>query len=189
MIQGVFANPFALALSAFLAFIFFVVATLDKKFPTRMKMLGAIHCLVQFVMMSAVIGGSILFIAHFFYSDNLHDVLSPCFRFYTALLLLFLGFFVATFVMGVYFILTNLLFKVHDNEGFSALRVQDYKNFLRLKITENELTVYVVRIKKVATHWREKNANDKTISELVPEIKPIVFEEEIKHVFKNGNWS
>lgn len=116
-------------------------------------------------------------------------MLSPYFRISAFAIIFGIGFLVSGFVMGIYFIIANLGFKVHDNEAFSSLSVQDYKNFLRLKITKEELTVYIVRIKKVTSDWREKTKDDKSVSDLVPKKAPLQFEEIIAHVLKNDHWS
>lgn len=63
------------------------------------------------------------------------------------------GSLVAGLVMGLYFIITNLLFRIHDNEAFSSLHYPHFKNFLRLHITEGQLHIYPVGIRKVTTQW------------------------------------
>ncbi|MCX6197727.1 MAG: metallophosphoesterase [Bacteroidetes bacterium] len=187
--KEVLANPVALVFSLFFVTIFFVVATLYKRKPNLMIGLGITHLLVQFILMCTFIGLSIHCISHCFFSDDTNKMLSPGFRVCAFAIIFGIGFLVSGFVMGIYFIIANLGFKVHDNEAFSSLSVQDYKNFLRLKITKEELTVYVVRIKKVAKDWREKTSADKTVSDLVPKKSPLQFEEVTSHIFKNNNWS
>ena len=56
-------------------------------------------------------------------------------------------------LMGAYLLLSNLLLGNHDNEAFSALRGTGYKNFLRLHITADALTVYPIGVRQVA-RWR-----------------------------------
>ena len=187
--KEVLANPVALVFSLFFVTIFFVVATLDKKRPNLMIGLGVTHLLVQFILMCTLIGLSIHCIAHCFFSDDTNKMLAPSFRISAFAVIFAVGFLVSSFVMGVYFIIANLGFKVHDNEAFSSLRVQDYKNLLRVKITKDELTVYVVRIKKVAKSWRDKTSADKTVSDLVPHKTALQFEEVASHVFKNNSWT
>lgn len=56
----------------------------------------------------------------------------------------------AAVVFGVYLASTNLLFRMHDNEAFSALRIADFKNFLRLHFDESGgLTIYPVGVERV----------------------------------------
>ena len=67
-----------------------------------------------------------------------------------------LGGLLAGLLMGSYLLLSNLLLGNHDNEAFSALRGTGYKNFLRLHITADSLTVYPVGVRSVA-RWRWQN--------------------------------
>jgi len=43
----------------------------------------------------------------------------------------------------------------HDNDAFSALRIEHYKSFLRIKIdpVRHTLTVYVVGVDRVQQRW------------------------------------
>ncbi|AKD04308.1 hypothetical protein PKOR_15945 [Pontibacter korlensis] len=67
------------------------------------------------------------------------------------------GWLLGGLLTGLYLILMNLFFKLHDNEAFSALRHQDHKNFLRLRITEEEITLYPIGIRKVPRRWKRSN--------------------------------
>ena len=59
------------------------------------------------------------------------------------------GFLCAT-MLGAYFFLCLTLFRKHWNEAFSALRVQNYKNFLRMRIgPRGQLTVYPIGLQRV----------------------------------------
>ena len=64
-----------------------------------------------------------------------------------------LGGLLAGVLMGLYLLLSNLVLGNHDNEAFSALRCTGYKNFLRLHITPQGLTVYPIGVRQVA-RWR-----------------------------------
>src|SRR2546423_921864 len=56
----------------------------------------------------------------------------------------------AALVFGVYFLGANRLLGMHDNEAFSALRIRDFKNFLRLHFDESGgLTIYPVGVERV----------------------------------------
>ena len=58
-------------------------------------------------------------------------------------------------LMGAYLLLSNLLLRLHDNETFSSQGIENYKNFLRLKLTANgSLTIYPVTIDKAIKDWR-----------------------------------
>ncbi len=83
-----------------------------------------------------------------------------------ALAALVAGFASAT-VFGLY-LLVSILFKRHWNEAFSSLHIRHYKNFLRLQIDEEGLTVYPIGLRRVPS-------SDLKTSQLEPHLieKPI----------------
>ena len=57
---------------------------------------------------------------------------------------------------GAYLFVCINMFGVHPNEAFSALRIQDYKNFVRLHLTKTgALEVYGLGIDKVPRKWKQ----------------------------------
>jgi hypothetical protein len=57
-------------------------------------------------------------------------------------------------LFGLYLIAANLI-HFHEDSAFSALRIEDYKNFLRLHITEDGLLeIFPIALDKVCTKWR-----------------------------------
>jgi hypothetical protein len=53
-------------------------------------------------------------------------------------------------LLGLYFLLSLNLFGKHWNEAFSALRIEDYKCFLRMRIGANgDLTIFPIGLKTV----------------------------------------
>jgi hypothetical protein len=61
----------------------------------------------------------------------------------------------AALLFGIYFAVANLTIGAHDNEAFSALRIADYKNFLRLHIdASGALTIYPIGVRRVVRRWR-----------------------------------
>jgi hypothetical protein len=61
-----------------------------------------------------------------------------------------LGGVIAATIMGVYLLICLNVFGKHWNEAFSALRIVDYKNFLRLRIgADGALTIYPVGLTNV----------------------------------------
>ena len=58
-------------------------------------------------------------------------------------------------VIGIYLLVSINVFGRHGNEAFSSLRVQDYKQWLRLRIDEaGVLTVWSLAIDRVPRRWR-----------------------------------
>lgn len=81
-------------------------------------------------------------------SDSVHRFLT------TSLLTFALGWGVGSLVMGLYLLLSFIVFGQHANEAFSSLRIEDYKNFLRLHInSQGQLTIYPIGIEKVPREW------------------------------------
>ena len=65
------------------------------------------------------------------------------------------GALVAPVILGLYLLVSLNLLRRHGNEAFSALRIQDWKSFLRLHIDERgALRIYPIGIRRVPRHWR-----------------------------------
>jgi hypothetical protein len=79
------------------------------------------------------------------------------------------GWVVGSFVVGVYLLVSVNVFGRHSEESFSGLRVQDFKNFLRLHVgRDGALTIWPVKIERVPRRWRDRAADDPTPSRIVP---------------------
>jgi hypothetical protein len=64
------------------------------------------------------------------------------------------------FIMGLYLLVSVRFLGRHSNEAFSALRIQDFKQWLRLKIApDGTLTIYSIAIDTVPRHWRKAMRN------------------------------
>ncbi|WP_437986115.1 metallophosphoesterase [Sorangium sp. So ce117] len=61
---------------------------------------------------------------------------------------------VGSTIMGVYLLISLNVARRHGNEAFSALRIQDYKNFLRIHVHRDGLTLYPVGLRKVPRAWK-----------------------------------
>jgi len=71
------------------------------------------------------------------------------------LLVFISGGFVGGCVLGLYLLVSINLFGRHNTEAFSSLRVQDYKQWLRLRIdTSGALTAWAFAIDRVPRRWR-----------------------------------
>ena len=59
------------------------------------------------------------------------------------------------FILGVYLFVSIRIFGRHGNEAFSSLRIQDFKQWLRLRIdAAGGLTIYAIAIDRVPRSWR-----------------------------------
>jgi len=67
-------------------------------------------------------------------------------------LMISLGALVGGTLWGLYWVLTGLLARMHAEDAFAALRIQNFKNFLRLKFEPDKLTIYPLGIDRVPGH-------------------------------------
>jgi hypothetical protein len=69
-------------------------------------------------------------------------------------LMIGLGALIGGSLWGFYWVLTGLN-RMHAGEAFAALRIKNYKNFLRIKVEKDKLTIYPLAIDKVPgpDHW------------------------------------
>jgi 3',5'-cyclic AMP phosphodiesterase CpdA len=70
------------------------------------------------------------------------------------------GWVVGSAVMGLYLLVSLNVFGRHSEEAFSAMRIQDFKNFLRLHVAaDGTLTIHPVRIDRVPRRWRDADGS------------------------------
>lgn len=80
------------------------------------------------------------------------------------------GALVGSFLMGVYLLISLNVFERHSNEAFSALRIEDYKNFLRLHIgRDGSLTIFPIGIERVPRRWKETGSASPYDPQLEPD--------------------
>jgi hypothetical protein len=73
------------------------------------------------------------------------------------------GYLAGPMIMGLYLLISLNGFKRHSNEAFSALKCEDYKNFLRMKIDQNgDLTIFPIGIRRVPRKWTDTRKPDDT---------------------------
>ncbi len=82
--------------------------------------------------------------------------------------MIFGGGIVAGFVWGLYLFISCAFFKRHWNDAFSALRSPDYKNFLRLKLERDRLTIYPIGLWRTPTRVEWRLGKDATAGRYVP---------------------
>jgi hypothetical protein len=79
--------------------------------------------------------------------------------------------FLGSVLVGLYLLISLNVFGRHSEQAFAALRIEDFKHFLRLHIgTDGALTIYPIRIDRVPRGWREREGSpDGSPSRLLPE--------------------
>lgn len=69
------------------------------------------------------------------------------------------GYLIGPVLLGLYLLISLNGFGRHGNEAFSALRVEDWKHFLRLQIGSNgTLTIFPIGIQRVPRRWAKNTA-------------------------------
>jgi hypothetical protein len=66
---------------------------------------------------------------------------------------------VGGYLFGVYLYLSSSRFNMNHNDAFSSMRLDSYRNFLRIKIKDDELTVYPIGLTDIPkrSDWRENS--------------------------------
>jgi hypothetical protein len=112
---------------------------------------GASHALLHLAAAFAVGWGALLLTVHGF-----------GLRYGTIIQLLSSGFItfvlggpVGAFILGIYLFVSIRIFGRHSTEAFSSLRIQDFKQWLRLRIdASGALTIYAIAVERVPRRWR-----------------------------------
>jgi hypothetical protein len=81
--------------------------------------------------------------------------------------------------VGLYLLVSLNVFGRHGEQAFAALKIEDFKNFLRLHIApDGALTIYPIKIERVPRRWRDRATGDTTPSRVVPDepLRPALIE-------------
>jgi len=157
-------NPFV-AIWLVLILIIFIVFT-----DTHSKIYkyggGFLHYWAHIAAIFYISLGAAIFANYIFRGDE-------TLAFLLAMLLIFvMGWIVGSTIMGIYLFVSQYFFGRHNEESFSALKIQDYKSFLRMHIsTDGTLTIFPIKIEKCPSKWRNRHnkEKDKIKSFIVPE--------------------
>ncbi len=63
--------------------------------------------------------------------------------------MMLVGGLIGGFIWGSYWVLTGLLGHMHAEDAFAALRIKNYRNFLRMKFEPDQMTIYPIGLDKV----------------------------------------
>ena len=117
---------------------------------------GFLHCWAHF---SAVfyVGWAAAILSLKIFGDNMTPALL-----FSLILIFAAGWIVGSTIMGIYLFISQYFFGRHNEESFSALKIQDYKNFLRMHIAaDGTLTIYPIKIEKCPRKWRNRRSDEK----------------------------
>jgi len=151
------AKPFSFVYNTILNSPFLIILTLSlgagfysftdtNVLSKAAKSVGITHAILQVILLILVM----YCLSGFFNHENY----SLTYKLLMSIISCLSGSIVAAFFMGTYLYCSNRLFNMHINEASSSLACPNYKNFLRLHIHTDGVTIYPVGIKKVPTKWQ-----------------------------------
>src|SRR4051794_10380648 len=53
------------------------------------------------------------------------------------------------YLLGVYLYVSSRYFNMNHNDAFSSMRLNTHKNFLRIRVTEEEVRIYPIGLTKI----------------------------------------
>jgi hypothetical protein len=158
LLEAMLLSPlfFLMIVALFLGLIYYVDANFKKwrwlNWPLRI-VLGVPHAMGHIAIL--LITNFLLF--DIYLQAEAEPRLLPAFLWiilYTVLTIV-IGGTIGGMLWGLYWVLTSLIGGMHI-DAFSALGVKGYKNFLRMRITEDSLTIYPIGLEKIPGRkgWR-----------------------------------
>jgi hypothetical protein len=93
------------------------------------------------------------------------------------------GYLVGSVLMGLYLAISVCVFRRHGNEAFSSLKIEGYKNFLRMRLDASGLTVWAMALDRVpgSGQWQSVRGKDgrrrPEPTEDAPKIEPRVIDQ------------
>ncbi len=64
-------------------------------------------------------------------------------------------------IFGIYLLISTLIFKSHPTEASSSFRHEGFKNFLRIHLSNDKLTIYPIGLKNIVHNWENTGTDDK----------------------------
>jgi len=134
-----------LVLAVIAGFVFFT----DSHFRLFRWLGGGVHGLLHIAAAFFVGWGASALAVRWF------DFNSTPYLLIAGVLILVGGWIAGSFIFGIYLLISINVFRRHGNEAFSSLQIEDYKNFLRMRIDpDGTLTIFPIGIDKVARQWK-----------------------------------
>ncbi|MFY7826664.1 MAG: metallophosphoesterase [Flectobacillus sp.] len=155
-----FSNPAIFILAIAFGVSIYLMTDTSTKSSVNARILGVLHGACHFV---ALVGLSFVCITSSCAFFRLYDICahnSYCEQVIRVILAMFFTGLISATVFGLYLVLTNLIWGMHVDEASGALRCADYKNFLRIKITKEEIVVYPIGIESAEKCNKQVNSDD-----------------------------
>lgn len=92
------------------------------------------------------------------------------------------GYFIGATIMGIYLVISVVVFRRHGNEAFSSLKIEGYKNFLRMRLNADGLSVWAFGLEKVPGNgdwvWKKGGTGGGRYEPApgAPELRPLVID-------------
>jgi Calcineurin-like phosphoesterase len=137
--------------------------------------IGTAHTAAHLTVLLAT--NSLLAIVYNFFSESQNFIVKLFGTCLYTFLMIVIGGILGAFVFGIYWVLTSLLFGMHQ-DSFSALGIRNYKNFLRMKFEPDRLTIYPIALDKVPgrMRWQEDKTGSGSLIEPKKRLRPRLIE-------------
>jgi hypothetical protein len=151
LVRGLGRNPVSLVLAIVLVAGLYLFADADDPWRRSKKLLmGVLHAAGHLTAVIAVIW--------VVSKVPLEGVMLKA-AFYVLIVLL--GGIGGALVMGLYLFVTHFFWRRHVTEAFSAMHLEDYKGFLRMRIDrDGGLTIFPIGVERVCRDWRFVSPRD-----------------------------
>lgn len=75
--------------------------------------------------------------------------------------MIFLGGIATTILFGIYLLVSITLLDNHITEASSSFRWEGYKDFLRIHLTADQMTIYPIGVEKIVKNWKNRGSKEK----------------------------
>jgi len=146
-------HPFLLlfALIIMIGFVMFA-DTSHKKRAIHGRVAGIVHAFAQILLLLTGTWTWIYLTNDF--ATAFSNLNSQIYLMFANIVLLIIAGILSGLLMGFYLMICNGILNIHETEAFSAMRNPDFKNFIRMHLTKDELKIYPVKVDKVARKWK-----------------------------------
>ncbi|EON77099.1 hypothetical protein ADIS_2409 [Lunatimonas lonarensis] len=159
ILMALLHNPGAIFLNLLLVGGVVVFTDVKSGYGKWNYLAGVVHGLLHLVMFYVMLWGfSVLNLSHF--DLGIHS-LAQVSLFIVEMVLI--GGTVSALIFGLYLTFSVIVLKNHITEASSSYRWEGYKNFLRIHLTKDVLTIYPIGFKKVVTDWKLSKSGDKVV--------------------------
>jgi len=155
--QALAHNPAAVLLNILLVGGIYAFTDIKTGMGKKNRIAGILHAIFQFVNFYLLIW--------VFSRINLFHLGWEVNTFWQVVLffaeMVIIGGLTSGFIFGVYLLISTLVFQSHPTEASSSFRWPGYKNFLRIHISAEGVTIYPIGVQKIVGNWKNTGTEDK----------------------------